>query len=44
MGKNMFEEVIAWFSNFQNDLGLLLVFGSIGLLLLTMHLVGKSFE
>jgi hypothetical protein len=41
--KLMFEEVVAWFSNFQNDLGLVLILGSIGLLLLTMYWVGKNF-
>jgi hypothetical protein len=39
----MLEDVVAWFSNFQNDLGLVLILGAIGLLLLTMQLVGKNF-
>jgi hypothetical protein len=38
----MFEAVVAWFSNFNNVLGLLLIVGSIAILLLTMKIVGKD--
>jgi hypothetical protein len=38
----MLEGLVAWFSNFNNVLGLILIAGSIALLLLTMKLVGKD--
>jgi hypothetical protein len=40
----MFEVVIEWFSNFQNVLGLVLITGSVGILLATLHLSSKEFS
>jgi hypothetical protein len=35
-------DVVAWFSNFNNVLGLVLIVGAIAILLLTMQIVGKD--
>jgi hypothetical protein len=38
----MFEAIVAWFSNFNNVLGLVLIAGAIAILILTMKIVGKD--
>jgi hypothetical protein len=40
----MFEELITWFSNFQNVLGLVLVVGSMAILLKTLDMSSKNFS